>query len=470
MAPVSPAESLGGLDRAFLERYDLVGPRYTSYPTAPEWTRAVGPETLAAHLATPQGPADRPLSIYLHLPFCWEHCTFCACNVIISSKGRAVSDPYVNGLEREIDLLAERVDRTRPVVQFHWGGGTPTYLEPDQLRRLHDLIASRFRLAPDVEQSVEVHVAWTTDAQLRTLAELGFNRLSLGVQDFDEATQRAINRVQSFDRTREITELARELGFQGINYDLVYGLPHQTEASWAPTLDKVAALRPDRIALYNFAYLPERLAHQRAIDPATLPEGETKFRIFVASHDRFRAEGYDYIGMDHFALPEDELARARLEGTLHRNFMGFSTRAGADLIAAGISAISAVGDLYAQNVKKLSDYAEALGRGHLPTERGYLLTPDDRLRRRLISDVMCRGRIETSPLAEQFGIDFRMYFAPEIEELEPLLADGLLGPTESGWELTFLGRLFARNVAMIFDAHLRRRRAQGQRQLFSRTL
>lgn len=471
MALINDTRRLRDLDPQFLSRYNLIGPRYTSYPTAPEWSEAVGGEALRAHLERERaGSAGRPLSIYMHLPFCIEHCTFCACNTIISPKMEVVSEPYLDNLEREAELWAGAVDTERPVVQFHWGGGTPTYLNPEQLRRVHAMVARRFRLAPDAEQSIEVHVTWTSDEQMRTLAGLGFNRISMGVQDFSEKTQEAIGRRQTFERTRQIMELARALGFRGINVDLVYGLPHQTPETFSDTIDKVLALRPDRLAVYNFAYLPEKMPNQRAIDAATLPRGEQKFRIFLEAHDRFTQAGYRYIGMDHFALPEDELARAFDEGTMQRNFMGFTTRAGADLLGMGVSAISSVSNLYAQNVKKLPRYEAAVRGGAFPTERGLLLGKDDLIRRDVIAGLMCRDLVDKGEIERRYGVEFDMYFWPEIERLQPMVKDELLRLTADSLELTFLGRLFVRNIAMAFDAYLNKPRHGKGPVVYSRTV
>ncbi len=459
------------LDGAFLKRYDLAGPRYTSYPTAPEWNDSVTPQSFMRHLErTKSDWKGRPLSIYLHLPFCVEHCTFCACNVIISSKGREVSEPYLADLEREIQLHAERNDPARPVVQFHWGGGTPTYLDVEQIRRTHAMVASRFKLAEGAEQSIEIHPPVTTDDQLRALAELGFNRLSMGVQDFNAKTQAAINRPQTYERTKAITDLARSLGFVGINYDLVYGLPFQTVETFKATLDKVIEAKPDRLALYNFAFLPERLAHQRTLDPASLPDAEAKLKIFRTAHDRFVEAGYRYIGMDHFALPEDELARSFEDGTLHRNFMGFTTRSGTDLLGMGVSAISSVAGVFAQDVKKLTQYSEMIGRGELPIERGIVLSEDDAIRQRVIGHLMCRDRIEKREIENEFGIEFDCYFADDLEQLTPMVADGLLSVTDASLELTPTGRFFVRNIAMAFDAYLQKQRERSKRTLFSRTV
>lgn len=471
MANVNETERLADLDPAFLDRFNLMGPRYTSYPTAPMWNESVGPEEFADHLDSVKADwRGRPLSIYLHLPFCEEHCTFCACNVIISPKGREVSEPYIQKLEGEIELHAAHNDPQRPVIQFHWGGGTPTYLDPEQLTRVHGMVASRFNLVAGAEQSIEIHPPVTTDEQLRTLAGLGFNRLSMGVQDFNEKTQVAINRLQTYERTREITELSRDLGFKGINFDLVYGLPYQSVETFAETVDKVIEIRPDRIALYNFAYLPQMLPHQRVLDPDSMPSGETKFQIFLHAYDRFREAGYRYIGMDHFALPEDELSTALDAGSLRRNFMGYTTCEGSDMIAMGVSSISSVTNVFAQNVKKLTQYRDMIEEGRIPIERGYVLNKDDELRRRVISDLMCRTRVDKKEIGAEFGIDFDEYFSEENDRLAPMMADDLLAATPEAIEITFLGRLFVRNIAMAFDAYLKEKTAKGKPQVYSKTL
>jgi oxygen-independent coproporphyrinogen-3 oxidase len=390
--------------------------------------------------------------------------------VIVSPHHERVTAPYLDLLEREADLYADLIDRERPVIQFHWGGGTPTYLNPEEIRRAHAIVAERFRLAPEAEQSIEIHVTWTTDEQLRTLAGLGFNRLSLGVQDFNEQTQAAIRRRQTFERTREMVRLARSLGMRGINFDLIYGLPHQTAATFGETVDRVLELRPDRLAVYNFAFLPGRMHHQRAIDPATLPRGEEKIKILLEAHDRFVAAGYRYIGMDHFALPEDELARAFDEGTMQRNFMGFTTRAGADLLGLGVSAISAPTSLYAQNVKRLTEYRAMLEAGRLPVERGLSLGTDDLIRRDVISGLMCRDHVDKREIEEKYGIAFDEYFESELARLEPMIADELLEVREDALVLSFLGRLFVRNIAMVFDAYLNRPKEGKEKVVYSRTL
>ncbi|HOE96501.1 MAG TPA: oxygen-independent coproporphyrinogen III oxidase [Candidatus Sumerlaeota bacterium] len=469
MAVINETHRLRDLDRAFLERYNLVGPRYTSYPTAPHFHEGVDGAAFRNHLlALTPAQRRRPLSIYIHLPFCIEHCSFCACNVIISPKMEQVSEPYVRMLEREVELHAAVVDRDRPVIQFHWGGGTPTYLNVDQIRRVHAMVAGRFNLAADAEQSIEIHVSWTSDEQLRTLAALGFNRVSLGVQDFNPRTQEAIRRRQTYERTRQIILLARELGFRGINVDLVYGLPYQTPATFGETIERIIDLRPDRLAVYNFAYLPGRLAHQRSIRPETLPSGEQKFQIFLEAHDRFSAAGYRYIGMDHFALPDDELSLAFDQGTMQRNFMGFTTRAGADLLGIGVSAISHVTNCYAQNVKKPPAWERAIAAGEFPIERGLLLSRDDLIRQEVIAGLMCRDHVNQHEIERHHGIVFDEYFAEEIDRLEPMVRDELLTIGPDTLDLTFLGRLFVRNIAMVFDAYLKR--PEGKQVVYSRTL
>ncbi|MEN6627591.1 MAG: oxygen-independent coproporphyrinogen III oxidase [Candidatus Sumerlaeia bacterium] len=469
MALINDTLRLRDLDPSFLSRYNLIGPRYTSYPTAPQWTEAVGAAELRRHLETQrERGAGRPLSIYVHIPFCIERCSFCACNVIATPKRRAVSEPYLDLVEREAGLWSRSLSRERPVVQLHWGGGTPTYLSPPQLERLHAILAERFNIAADAERSVEIHVSWTSDEQLETLARLGFNRISLGVQDFSERTMAAIGRRQSLERTREAIQACRALGFGGINFDLIYGLPHQTAESFGETVERVIEMRPDRLALYNFAYLPAKMPNQRAIDPKTLPAGAEKFRIFLEAHDRFVNAGYRYIGLDHFALPGDELARAFDGGTMQRNFMGFTTRAGADLVGMGASGISSIAGLDTQNHKKLKAYERALNANEFPAERGLMLSKDDLIRRDVIGAIMCRDVFDKGEIERKHGIRFDAYFAEELARLAPLAADELLSMGGDAIRLTFLGRLFARNIAMVFDAYLKKPDAKNV--TYSRTL
>lgn len=462
---------LRGLSPAFLEKYNKSGPRYTSYPTAPEWDESVTQADFRRHIrqdahATP----DAPLSLYFHIPFCEHRCRFCACNVIITSKMDVVAD-YLEKLDAEMAIVSagmkEGGGAARPVTQIHFGGGTPTYLTPDQFRWLMRRIRGHFNVSANAEISLEADPCVTTNDHVRTLAELGFTRISYGVQDFHEPTQHLIERVQSAELTRHFLDFARECGYESINFDLVYGLPLQTLDTFRRTLDQVLDMRPDRIALYNFAYLPQRLAHQRYLNPELLPSGVEKFKIFVMAYEGFVGAGYEYIGMDHFAVPEDPLSEARRQRTIQRNFMGYTTQAGTDIYAFGVSSISATQGMYAQNTKKLTTYARALEAGELPVERGFILTEDDHIRKYVIYELMCHGRIDKARFEAQFGRRFDEYFAAEIEELPPFAEDGLLELSESRIEITLLGHIFARNIAMIFDSYLR---APRQKATFSRTL
>ncbi|MBE7558263.1 oxygen-independent coproporphyrinogen III oxidase [bacterium] len=465
------ATVLSNLSSEFLERYNRQGPRYTSYPTAPEWTDAVRQDQFRARLRADAARShDKPLSLYFHIPFCEHRCAFCACNVIITKKPE-IADDYLRYLDREMTIVRAEVesggDGGRTVTQMHFGGGTPTFLSPEQLTWLVERIKRHFRFAPDAEMALEADPCVTRDEHLIALADLGFNRVSFGVQDFHSPTQQIIERVQTVEETEHLTELARRLGFASVNYDLVYGLPLQTVATFARTLDIVARLRPDRIALYNFAYLPRRLAHQRYLNPELFPSGREKFRIMVSAYERFVSEGYEYIGMDHFALPDDPLAIARRNRTIQRNFMGYTTQAGTDLYAFGVSSISATQDLYVQNEKKLSVYYRALDGGELPIERGFVLSDDDRLRRVVIYELMCHGRLVPSSIEERFSVDFERYFEYELAQLPQFERDGLLVLAPDRIDVTLLGHIFVRNIAMVFDVYLRR---EQPRATFSRTL
>ncbi|NUP90626.1 MAG: oxygen-independent coproporphyrinogen III oxidase [Candidatus Sumerlaeia bacterium] len=462
---------LRALPAAFLERYNRPGPRYTSYPTAPEWTEKITGADLTDHLRSRSVAAPcAPLSIYVHIPFCEHRCRFCGCNAIATGH-REITAPYLDTLRMEMDLhartLAEAGAAHRPVTQLHLGGGTPTYLGPAQLLELSASLRSRFQIAPDAEMSIEINPRVTSDDHLRALRLAGFNRLSLGIQDFHRPTQEIIERLQTVEETARLVDRARELGFESVNFDLVYGLPLQTAETFERTLDAVLDLGPDRVALYNFAYLPARLGHQRAIEPSLLPSGEVKFATLLAAHERFTASGYDAIGMDHFARAGDPLARARRERTMQRNFMGYTTQAGTDLLALGVSSISATDGLFAQNTKRLSTHRTALVRGELPVERGMTLSDEDRLRRTVITELMCHGVAVKSEIEAAHGVDFDEHFAGELTALAPMAADGLVVLRGDRVELTLLGIFFARNVAMVFDTYIRRPRATP---LFSRTL
>jgi oxygen-independent coproporphyrinogen-3 oxidase len=452
-----------------LRRYDRPGPRYTSYPTAVEFHSGFTAEDYAACLASAAADPGQPLSLYLHLPFCEERCTFCGCMVVITKK-REVAAKYLTYLTREIEMVAAALAPRRRVVQYHWGGGTPTYLDVSQIVDLHAAVTRHFDIDAGGEAAIEVDPRVTTVEQLDTLARLGFNRLSMGVQDFTPAVQAAVNRIQPVDMTRRLMDHARTLGFGSVNVDLIYGLPLQTRTSFAQTVEQVIAMRPDRIAVYSFALVPWIRAHQKSLPMAELPGPDLKIELFAEAMARFLSAGYRQIGMDHFALPGDELARASAEGRLHRNFMGYTTRPAPDMIGVGVSAIGDVGGAFAQNVKPLAAYHAAIDHGRFPTERGYALDDDDRLRRFVIAELMCNFRVRQADLCERFGVSLQRYFAREIEELVTgPVRDGFVRVESDGLEVTDTGRLFVRNIAMHFDRYLRQK-ATGAAPAFSRTI
>ncbi len=454
------------ISEEFLEKYNRPGPRYTSYPTAPVWKDDFGPDDLEKSFAA----ADQrrtPVSLYMHLPFCESLCLFCACNVSIQ-KDKSVAIPYLSALKREIEHASGRVSSKRPVIQFHWGGGTPTYLSPAQMEDLFGFTRERFTFASDAEIGIEIDPRVTSREHLETLRRLGFNRLSMGIQDFEERVQKTIHRVQPYEMTRDTIQTARQLGFESLNVDLIYGLPYQTADSFRATVEQVLTLAPDRVAMFSYAHVPW-LRKQQGAFTIHLPAGMEKFRIFRAGLEGFLAAGYVYIGMDHFARPADELAIAQRNRTLHRNFQGYTTKAGADLYGMGVSAISSIGDAYAQNVREVAAYeARAAGRG-LATMRGYRLSEDDRLRRSVIGRLLCHAVIQKNDVESEFGIDFDDYFAPEVERLKEASEEGLVTLTRDEISVTPLGRIFIRCVAMTFDRYLQEQQ-MDQRPLFSKTL
>ncbi len=450
-----------------LRRYNVPGPRYTSYPTAPVWKEGFTPNDygrLLEESAASGKPA--PLSLYVHLPFCEKLCYFCGCTVVITGTQHALEETYLDVLEREIDWVADRVGSDRPVVQFHLGGGTPTYFTPERLRRLGRKFRGRFRFAEDAEIGVEVDPRVTTREHLLTLARLGFNRLSMGVQDFEPRVQIAVNRVQPYEETRRLVDQARSLGFPSVNMDLIFGLPFQTAESFSETIDKVLTIGPDRLAVYSYANVPWMKKHQNVLQPH-LPDERTKFEIFRTALERFTDAGFEYIGMDHFARPTDELARARADRTLHRNFQGYTTKAGTDLLGFGMSAIGAIGRSYVQNRRDLHPYQEAVMKEGAATFRGFRLSEDDLLRRRVISNILCHGVVSKQEIEREFSIRFDETFADALERLEPLAEDGLVELSAGEIRATALGRIFLRNIAMPFDAYLA---AAPEKPVFSRTL
>ncbi|AKJ01807.1 oxygen-independent coproporphyrinogen-3 oxidase [Archangium gephyra] len=442
-----------------MRRYDVAGPRYTSYPTVPEWKQDFGTERYAERLdVAGSASAEEPLSLYVHLPFCRSLCWYCGCNVVIS-QDRGAADVYIDHVLLELEQVVARLGRRRKLSQVHWGGGTPTFLNERQLERLWSGITRHLSLVPDAEVAVEVHPVITTPGQLTLLRELGFNRVSMGLQDFDPKVQEVTNRHQPFAQTRSLLDHARNLGFSGVNFDLIYGLPYQNAESWARTLEQILELRPDRLAVYSFAFIPDVLKHQKRMPAEALPDARTKQGLFRAAWAAFVDAGYLPIGMDHFAVPEDELALAQQRRELGRNFQGYTVKAAQDVVALGSTGISDVGGAYAQNVRALPYYYERVREGRFATERGIQLTEDDRRRRAIITQLMCNFWVD---LGEHGTSDF----ARELERLRPLEDDGLVRREGSQLEVTPLGRLFVRNVAMVFDAYLR----QAERPRFSRTV
>ncbi len=458
--------AIGQISDEFLEKYNRPGPRYTSYPTAPVWKDDFGPDDLEQCFAAADQRAT-PVSLYMHIPFCESLCLFCACNVSIQ-KNKDVAIPYLEALKREIDHVGQRVSKKRPVIQFHWGGGTPTYLSPAQMEDLAGFTRERFSFAPDAEIGIEIDPRVTSREHLETLRKLGFNRLSMGIQDFEPRVQKTVHRVQPYEMTRDTIAGARELGFESLNVDLIYGLPYQTAESFRKAVEQVLTLSPDRVAMFSYAHVPW-LKKQQGSFAVHLPEGMEKFRIFRAGLEGFLAAGYIYIGMDHFARPTDELAVAQRNRTLHRNFQGYTTKAGADLYGMGVSAISSIGDAYAQNRREVPAYEARVAERGTATMRGYRLSEDDIIRRSVIGRLLCHTVIPKSEVEREFGIHFDDYFAPELERLKETSAEGLVKLTAEEISVTPLGRIFIRNVAMTFDRYLREQQ-MVQRPLFSKTL
>lgn len=453
---------------ALLEKYNIPGPRYTSYPTAPEWKDDFGPVDMEKTLdASNTGPSSSPISLYMHLPFCDSLCLFCGCNVVIQ-KNHEHSHPYLERLKWEIDAFSKHMDRQRPVLQVHWGGGTPTYLSPAQLEDLFLFTRERFNFAGDAEIGVEVDPRVTTEEHVHTLRQLGFNRISMGVQDFNPLVQKTVHRIQPYELTQQLVAQCRDAGFESINIDLIYGLPHQSGDSFAETVDKVIGINPDRIAMFSYAHVPW-LKKQQGSFANFIPVGSDKFKIFRAGVEHFTAAGYRYIGFDHFARPNDELCVAQRQRTLHRNFQGYTTKAGADLFGLGVSSISGVGRVYAQNYRDLESYTSAIDQKRLATMRGMRLTDDDVIRRTVINKILCHCVLHKAEMESEFNLKFDEYFAFEQPRLRELAADGLLEMKDDTLAVTLLGRIFIRVVGMAFDKYLREKK-ETTHPLFSKTL
>jgi oxygen-independent coproporphyrinogen-3 oxidase len=452
-----------------LSRYDRPGPRYTSYPTAVEFHEGVTGTDYLDCLASANALGDAPLSMYVHLPFCEERCLFCGCHTIISPR-KDVAVPYLGMLGREIALLAERLPERRRFAQLHLGGGTPTYYTPAQLDALIGGLLRHFTPLPDAELAFEADPRVTTSDHLDTLGDLGFNRVSFGVQDLNPDVQEAINRVQTREQTARLVDHARARGYRGINVDLIYGLPLQTPATFEKTVDSVIALGPDRAAVYSFAFVPWVRGGQKKIEEDQLPAADVKVQLFAIARERFLAAGYEPIGMDHFARPDDDLAMARREGRLRRNFQGYAVIPGDDVVGLGISAIGDVRGSYVQNEKKLSTYEQAIAEGRLPVYRGVRRSPDDEVRRAVIHELMCNFRVDAAAIEHTYGVDFARYFAADLELLGPHERDGMVRVSPAGIEATPIGELFVRNLAMCFDRFQREKHAADSKPVFSRTV
>lgn len=453
-------------DPDLIRRYDLAGPRYTSYPTAVQLHSQVGSFDLL-HALRDSRRAARPLSLYVHVPFCANICYYCACNKVIT-KDRGRAQPYLQRLEQEIQLIACHLDPRQTVEQLHLGGGTPTFLSHAELRQLMTHLRQHFNLLDDDSGDYGIEIDpreadWSTMGLLR---ELGFNRVSLGVQDLDPVVQRAINRPQSLEQTRAIIEAARTLQFRSINLDLIYGLPKQSTEGFARTVEEVIKLQPDRLSVFNYAHLPERFMPQRRIDSSDLPAPALKLEMLHNTIEQLTEAGYRYIGMDHFALPDDELAIAQKESTLQRNFQGYTTHGHCDLIGLGVSAISQIGDLYCQNSSDLNEYQNTLGASQLPTSRGLICNEDDRIRRAVIQQLICHFELEFETIERAFTLDFRGYFNAQWPALLGMAKDGLISLDANGIKVLPAGRLLVRSVCMVFDAYL----DLHNRQRFSRVI
>lgn len=454
LAHLTPLE----FDATLIARHNGSGPRYTSYPTADRFIEgSVSTQYTTALRERDAGQAQTPLSLYVHVPFCDTICYYCACNKIVTKhKGRA--DAYLDDLQKEIDLIRGLFYQAPVVSQLHFGGGTPTFLTYIQMSRLLKMLHTAFVFTANAECSVEIDPRAIESGMLALMAEHGFNRMSLGVQDVDPTVQKAINRIQPPEVTEAVLNEARRLGYRSINMDLIYGLPWQSVKTMHSTLKIVLEWRPERIALYSYAHLPDRFKAQRRIDTTVVPDASEKLAMLKLAVTTLLEAGYVYVGMDHFALPDDELSQAMDEGTLQRNFQGYSTRADCDLIALGVSAISRIGPVYAQNARTLNDYHEALERGELPLIRGLVMNHDDEIRRHAIHSLLCQSRLLFDDLDRRWGIDSKLYFQEDLNGLVELQADGLVDVTEDQVRITPKGRFMSRVVAMRFDRYFR----QGQ--------
>ncbi|MFQ5345755.1 MAG: oxygen-independent coproporphyrinogen III oxidase [Mariprofundus sp.] len=462
VTPETGASQLGGadlFDLKIIKKYDKAGPRYTSYPTAPMFHSGIGAEDYAATLKRVAAD-EAPLSLYIHIPFCNTVCYYCGCNKIVTKQYDRAT-PYLELLLKEIDHVADVMgDTKRPVTQLHFGGGTPTFMNNDQMRTIMAKLRERFNFVAkdEGEFSIEIDPRECDENTVRVLQEIGLNRMSMGVQDFDPVVQKAVNRIQSKEETLRVLNEARAHGFESMNIDLMYGLPHQTVETFNATLDTIIAFSPDRIALFNYAHLPHMFMPQRRIDEAALPSAQEKLNILEHSINKLLDAGYMFIGMDHFAKPGDELMIAQQQGKLYRNFQGYSTQADCDLIGLGVTSIGYVGGGFFQNRKEMDTYAEAVEKGEFPVFRGYVLSDEDHLRRQVIMRLMCDFSLDYNQFEKDFGIVFRQHFADGLADLQEMVSDHLVELRDDGLTVLPAGRLLIRNIAMVFDEYLQKKK------------
>ncbi|RME83992.1 MAG: oxygen-independent coproporphyrinogen III oxidase [Planctomycetota bacterium] len=448
-----------------LKKYSRPGPRYTSYPTAPHFSSAFREEDYRKEIEESNRNPNLPLSLYFHLPFCKTLCYYCGCNMMITHSSKKIDD-YIDWLEKEMALLAPLIHPERKVSQLHWGGGSPDYLSPEQIERLFHRITKYFSFCSESEIGIEIDPRRLTETHLSTIRRLGFNRISFGVQDFDEKVQKAVNRIQSEELTRRVVEEARELGFHSINLDLIYGLPYQTLESYQRTLEKILQLSPDRLAVFHYAHVPWLKKHQKMIPQEALPSTEEKLKMVKMIIETLTSAGYVYIGMDHFAKEDDPLTKALREKSLHRNFQGYTTFRGAEIYGFGITSISQLQNAYIQNVKLIPPYQGKLEKGKLPVALGRRLTKDDQIRRYVIIELMCNSLVQKRDVENRFGISFDSYFAKDLPKLEEFIKDGLVQERKDSILVTEAGRLVIRNIAMCFDAYLK----NNQENMYSKTI
>ncbi len=454
------------IDKETVLKFDKPGPRYTSYPTAPEWSTEI--QSVGYHDKLRQfGQSNKTLSVYIHIPFCETLCYFCGCSMNVRKNEARYGDEYLNYLEKEIDLVTQSIGRKAKVRQLHWGGGTPSFLSETQMVRLYRKLESVFDIDLTGEVAIEVDPRRVTKSKVETLAKLGFNRISIGLQDFDPKVQEHVNRIQPFEMVEKFNEWCRAVKFSSVNFDLIYGLPYQTEESFAKTINQVLSLRPDRIALYSFAYVPWLKKHQSKIDQAKLPSIDDKLAIFLNARDAFLQNGYESIAMDHFALKTDELTTAFNNGTLHRNFMGYTVKPADEYIGMGTSAIGFLEKTFFQNYKTIPEYYRFLKQNELPVERGKGLSKDDEIRQWVITSLMCQFELDKNTFKQKFDVDFNEYFNQEQDHIRQCTTDGLLSLAVERLVVTDLGRIFVRNICMGFDWYLRQKATQ---QRFSRTI